>query len=98
MEELRVMAVFRLTRVESGGFVPNPKHESDQKQKLSTLNSCWEQNVLMRTLSCAFMKENGPKKEGGRKEKTYIHGSVLESPSADLFRSEDLPGANTPRP
>ena len=31
-------------------------------------------------------------------ERTYIHGSVEESPSGERTRSLDLPGANTPRP
>lgn len=36
--------------------------------------------------------------EGIRSGKTYIQGSVEPSPSGDLFLSEDLPGAKTPRP
>ena len=31
-------------------------------------------------------------------ERTYIHGSVEESPSGERVRSLDRPGANTPRP
>lgn len=32
------------------------------------------------------------------REDTHIQGSVELSPSGDLLRSEDLPGAKTPRP
>ena len=35
---------------------------------------------------------------GRRRWRTYIHGSVEESPSGDLSRSLDRPGAKTPLP
>jgi hypothetical protein len=55
--------------------------------------------------ACARIKEwptlnemNSATAQTKSRVRTHIHGSVLLSPTADIDRSEQRPGANTPRP